>query len=87
MKFFTLGGYDLVLPGTHEIFRNWHLNVLLRGYLVFLVVWPSTKAVRNRKKRCSCTQFFQKSPRALHVSNNWFLALHVFTHGFPTVQP
>ena len=29
----------------------------------------------------------QKSPRVLHVFDHWFLALHAFTHGFPTVQP
>ena len=28
-----------------------------------------------------------KRSLALHMSNDWFLALHAFTHGFPAVQP
>ena len=41
----------------------------------------------TKKKHCSCTQVSHKSPRTLHVFHYWFLALHVLTDGFPTVQP
>ena len=47
------------------------------------------KAVLNaeKKKKRPCTQDSQKCPRSLHVFHYWFLALHVLTLGFPTVQP
>ena len=43
-------------------------------------------ARRSLKEKSVCYIVSQKSPRVPHVFDHWFLALHAFTHGFPTGQ-